>query len=171
MYLFYIGRSDLEACRPATAYGADSESSKSSFLVLMYIQSNCSVTTIHFFIDPTYIEATYLQFIYKFSFRSSIIGSQRRPNAAGKYESKRSVLAHSELRNKLVRYDLGPYIHTYTHTYIQAYRQLIILFYLGTKRSAEQEECRPSTSAAVDPPSSQESDPGKTSNATFSLPL
>src|SRR6218665_1249261 len=135
----------------------------------MFIQSNCSVTTIHFFIDLTYIEAAYLQIIYKFSFRSSIIGSQRRPNAAGNHESKRSVLVHSELANKLVRYDLGPYIHTYIHTYIH----LIILFYLGTKRSAEQEECRPSTSAAVDPPlaSSKELDPGKTSNAAFSLPI
>src|SRR6218665_270414 len=135
MYLFYIGRSDLEACRPATAYGADSESSKSSFLVLMYIQSNCSVTTIHFFIDPTYIEATYLQFIYKFSFRSSIIGSQRRPNAAGKYESKRSVLAHSELRNKLVRYDLGPYIHTYIHTGLQATNNSVLFRYKAVRRT------------------------------------
>src|SRR6218665_820037 len=139
----------------------------------MYIQSNCSVTTIHFFIDLTYIEAAYLQIIYKFSFRSSIIGSQRRPNAAGNHESKRSVLAHSELANKLFRYDLGPYIHTYIHTYILTHIHLIILFYLGTKRSAEQEECRPSTSAAVDPPlaSSKESDPGKTSNAACSFPV
>src|SRR6218665_3565046 len=137
----------------------------------MYIQSNCSVTTIHFFIDPTYIEAAYLQIIYKFSFRCSIIGSQRRPNAAGNHESKRSVLAHSELANKLVGYDLGPYIHAYIHTYIHTYIHLIILFYLGTKRSAEQEECRPSTSAAVDPPSSKDSDPGQTANAAFGLPI
>src|SRR6218665_3337362 len=101
----------------------------------MYIQSNCSVTTIHFFIDLTYIEAAYLQIIYKFSFRSSIIGSQRRPNAAGKYESKRSVLAHSKLTNKLVRYDLGPYIHTYIHIYIHTSNTSVLFRYKAIRRT------------------------------------
>src|SRR6218665_192981 len=101
----------------------------------MYIQSNCSVTTIHFFIDLTYIEAAYLQIIYKFSFRCSIIGSQRRPNAAGNYESKRSVLAHSELANKLVRYDLGPYIHTYIHTYTHTSNNSVLFRHKAVRRN------------------------------------
>src|SRR6218665_1788118 len=136
----------------------------------MYIQSNCSVTTIHFFIDLTYIEAAYLQIIYKFSFRSSIIGSQRRPNAAGNHESKRSVLAHSELANKLVRYDLGPYIHTYIHTYLHTSNNSVLFRHKAVRRTGRMQALNVSCSG---PPIGviQELNPGGETNGAFYFPI